>query len=234
MKQVITQHGWGFDQSFWNNDKIAFQKNNWHWQDNERGYFSKVPNQSEWIFTNSDNKIKMIICHSFGFHLIKEKLFQEASHIVLINSFNNFLPLNDKRTSILRSLKRMEKKIKNFETKSVLNEFIKRSFLPNFLNIDINKIYKKNLESLKSTLLLSDLEHLYKEKNPPNLLNKNCNIIFIQSDNDLIVDQDSSNNFFHLLTKNLNKKPTFLKLFNQGHCLSNLNLYELINNNLGN
>ena len=39
MKQVITQHGWGLDQSFWDNYKIEFQRNGWHWQDNERGYF---------------------------------------------------------------------------------------------------------------------------------------------------------------------------------------------------
>ena len=41
MNQVITQHGWGLDQSFWDNYKVEFQKNGWHWQDNERGYFSK-------------------------------------------------------------------------------------------------------------------------------------------------------------------------------------------------
>ena len=234
MKQVITQHGWGFDQSFWNIDKVEFQKNNWYWRDNERGYFSKEPHQSEWLYNNSNNKIKMIICHSLGFHLIKENILKEASHIVLINSFNNFLPLSEKRNLILRSLKRMEKKIKNFETKIILQEFIKRSFLPNFLNIEMKKIYNQNFESIKNTLLLSDLKKLYEEKNPPNLLKKNCNIIFIQSDKDLILDQDSSNSFFELLNQKLDKKPTLLKLYNQGHCLSNLNLYELINNNLEN
>ena len=35
MNQVITQHGWGLDQSFWDNYKVEFQKNGWHWQDNE-------------------------------------------------------------------------------------------------------------------------------------------------------------------------------------------------------
>ena len=110
MKQVITQHGWGLDQNFWDIYKNEFQKNNWYWQDNERGYFSKDANNSKWIKNNSNNKIKMVLCHSFGFHLIQKSLLIEASHIVLINSFNNFLPLNHKRNLILRSLKRMEKK----------------------------------------------------------------------------------------------------------------------------
>ena len=52
MKQIITQHGWGFDQSFWDIDKVAFQKNDWYWQDNERGYFSKNQKQSTWIKNN--------------------------------------------------------------------------------------------------------------------------------------------------------------------------------------
>ena len=53
----------------------------------------------------------MTLCHSFGFHLVGEKILKEATHIVLINSFNNFLPLSNKRNFILRSLKRMETKI---------------------------------------------------------------------------------------------------------------------------
>jgi len=40
MKQIITQHGWGLNKYFWDDYKVDFLKNNWHWQDNERGYFS--------------------------------------------------------------------------------------------------------------------------------------------------------------------------------------------------
>ena len=41
MNQIITQHGWGLDQSFWDSYKVEFLKNGWYWQNNERGYFSK-------------------------------------------------------------------------------------------------------------------------------------------------------------------------------------------------
>ena len=100
-----TQHGWGLDQSFWDNYKVEFQKNGWHWQDNERGYFSKNVNQSKWIKNNLNDQIKMVLCHSLGFHLIEENLLDEASHVVFINSFNNFLPSSKKRNFIYRSLK---------------------------------------------------------------------------------------------------------------------------------
>ena len=107
MKQIITQHGWGLNKYFWDDYKVDFLNNNWHWQDNERGYFSTNNYQAKWIKSESKKEIRMTLCHSFGFHLIQKKILKEATHIVLINSFNNFLPLSNKRNFILRSLKRM-------------------------------------------------------------------------------------------------------------------------------
>ncbi len=234
MKQIISQHGWGFDQSFWDNYKFEFQKNNWSWQDNERGYFSKKTNQSNWIKNSSEIEVKMIVCHSFGFHLLKKRILVEATHVVLINSFNSFLPLGDRRGLILRSLKRMEKKILKSQTKNMLKEFIDRSFMPNIINSDLQNIFYRNLESLNSSLLLEDLKKLYRDKKLPDFLNKNCEIIFIQSNNDFILDKNSNNSFFELLCKINNNKPTLIKLSNQGHCLTNFNLYEIINSAVNN
>ena len=60
MNQVITQHGWGLDQSFWDSYKVEFQKNGWHWQNNERGYFSKSVNQSKWVKNNFNDQIDIV------------------------------------------------------------------------------------------------------------------------------------------------------------------------------
>ena len=234
MNQVITQHGWGLDKSFWDSYKIGFHKNEWHWQDNERGYFSKNVIHSKWIKNNLNNGIKMVLCHSLGFHLIQENLLDEASHVILINSFNNFLPSSQKRNLIYRYLKRMEKKIISFEAEDMLKEFIHRSFSPNNLNINFQNMFYKNLESLNNNLLLNDLKKLYKDKNSLKSFKKNCNVIVINSKNDLILDQDSSNNFIELLNKKLNKKPTLIELSNQGHCLTNLNFYQIIQRTLDN
>ena len=144
MKQIITQHGWGLNKHFWDDYKVDFLKNNWHWQDNERGYFSTNNYQAKWIKSESKKEIRMTLCHSFGFHLMPKKILQEATHIVLINSFNNFLPLSNKRNFILRSLKRMETKIIKNVPKDMLKEFIHRSFMPN----DMNNNFKKNIKPL--------------------------------------------------------------------------------------
>ena len=88
MKQIITQHGWGLNKHYWNDYKVDFLNNNWHWQDNERGYFSTKNYQAKWIQSDSKKKIRMTLCHSYGFHLMKKNIFKEATHIILINSFN--------------------------------------------------------------------------------------------------------------------------------------------------
>ena len=234
MKQVITQHGWGLDQSFWDSYKIEFQRNRWYWQDNERGYFSKDSYQSKWIKNNLNNQIKMVFCHSLGFHLIQRNILAEASHVVFINSFHNFLPSSKKRNLIYRSLKRMEKKIIGNEAKDMLLEFISRSFSPNDINTNFQKIFYKNIEFLNNNLLLNDLKKLYTDRNFLESFDKNCNVIIINSKNDLILDEDSSKNFIELLNKKLTKKPILVKLSNQGHCLTNLNFYQIIQNILDN
>jgi len=134
MKQIITQHGWGLNKHFWDDYKVNFLNNNWHWQDNERGYFSTNNYQAKWIKSESKKEIRMTLCHSFGFHLMPKKILKEATHVVLINSFNNILPLSNKRNFILKSLKKMETKIIKDEHKDMLKEFLHRSFMPNDIN----------------------------------------------------------------------------------------------------
>ena len=51
---------------------------------------------------------------------------------------------------------------------------------------------------------------------------------FIKSENDFILDNESNNNFLDSLNKTLERKPILIKLAQQGHCLNNLNLYEIL------
>ncbi len=212
--------------------KFIFLNNNWHWQDNERGYFSTNNYQAKWIKSESKKEIRMTLCHSFGFHLMSKKILKDATHIILINSFNNFLPLSNKRKFILRSLKRMEKKIIKDESKDMLKEFIYRSFMPNHMNNSFKNIFYKSLENLNKTLLLSDLKELYINRDFQVFLRKDCKIVFIKSENDLILDNESNNNFLDSLNKTLERKPILIRLAQQGHCLNNVNLYEVLHNTL--
>ena len=122
----------------------------------------------------------------------------------------------------------MEKKIILFEAEIMLKEFIRRSFLPNNMTINFQNMFYKNLGGLNNNLLLNDLKKLYTNTNYIKSFEKNCNVIVINSKNDLILDQDSSDNFIELLNKTLTKKPTVIELANQGHCLTNINFYQII------
>ena len=130
----------------------------------------------------------------------------------------------------MRSLKRMETKIIKDEAKDMLKEFIHRSFMPNDINNSFKNIFYKSLESLNKNLLLGDLKELYINRDFPVFFKKDCKIIFIKSENDLILDNTSNNKFLDFLNKTLNKKPILIKLAQQGHCLNNLNLYEILLN----
>jgi len=230
MNQIITQHGCGLNKYFWDDYIVDFLNNNWHWQDNESGYYSTKNYQAKWIKSDSKKEIRMTLCHSYGFHLMEKTILKQATHIVLINSFNNFLPLSKKRNFIMKSLKRMETKIIKDETKDMLKEFIHRSFMPNDMNYSFKNIFYKSLESLNKTLLLSDLKQLYINRDFPVFLRKDCKIIFIKSENDLILDNESNNNFLDSLNKILDRNPILIKLAQQGHCLNNVNLYEILLN----
>ena len=116
----------------------------------------------------------------------------------------------------------------------MLKEFIHRSFLPNNVTINFQKMFYKNLRGLNNNLLLKDLKKLYTDKNSLKTIGENCNVIVINSKKDLILDQDSSNKFIELLKKKLTKKPTVIELSNQGHCLTNLNFYQVIKRTLDN
>ena len=121
-----------------------------------------------------------------------------------------------------------------FEAEVMLKEFIRKSFLPNNMSINFQTMFYKNLENLNNNLLLSDLKKLYTDKDSLKSFEKNCNVIIINSKNDLILDQDSSDDFIELLKKTLTKKPTLIELDNQGHCLTNLNFYQIIKRTLDN
>jgi len=46
----------------------------------------------------------------------------------------------------------------------------------------------------------------------------------------LILDNESNNKFLDSLNKKLDRKQILIKLAQQGHCLNNLNLYEILFN----
>ena len=228
MNQIITQHGWGLDKSIWRELKIKMIDNNWFWQDNDRGYFSKLTENSQWKNTNKDESIKLVISHSLGTQLIEPDTIYKASHLVIINSFQNFIPSNSQRNKTIRTLKRMEKKLEKLEFDSVLREFIYRAYLPNSIDKNFQTFLDNKLTKVNASLLQRDFKKLFIEEKPNKLISSSCNVLILKSKNDLILEENSCDNFSKFLNQSQRIKPKLIELKNQGHILHNLDIFKLI------
>ncbi len=230
MNQIITQHGWAFDSSLWKELKKLYIENNWIWQDNERGYFNRKFVSPKWISNNSLNKKNVFISHSLGIHLVNRNTLLNASHVIFINSFYNFIPDNKDRKLIIRSLKRMEKKFNKEEIKVMLYEFYKNSFFPNKIISHYKKIISSEFDDLNLLYLKNDFNKLSINEKPPLLVSKNCNVLIIKSINDQILNNNSAESFIKLMSKSQIKKPDVLEIENEGHIIGNYKIFNLIDN----
>ena len=221
MNQIISQHGWGLDQSMWNKVKEEFIRQNWIWQDNNRGYYSDPHVKVNWIKDDSENNKKVVICHSLGIHLIGKEILREASHIVLINSFYNFIPSNNESKITMRTLLRMEKKINSGEVRFMLEEFISRSFMPNQVDIKFKSIFNLNSKQINLKSLLKDFQKLYFQPSTFDLFSENAEVLIIKSKNDFILKEYAFNEFINLLNNSQINKPKLVQIENQGHLIDN-------------
>ena len=234
MNQIITQHGWAFDSSLWKELKKIYIKNNWIWQDGERGYFNKTLVSPKWINNNSNKGKNIIIIHSLGIHLIDKNTLINASHAIFINSFYQFIPDNKDKKLIIKSLERMKKKLNNQEIKLMLNEFYKNSFFPNEINLNHQKTIYSKFDNANISLLQSDFNKLSIENKPPLLVSKDCNVLIIKSISDRILNDNSSTSFIELMNKTQTKKPMILEIENQGHIINNYKISNSIDNWINN
>ena len=230
MKQIISQHGWAFDSSFWTELRKSYVKNNWVWQDNERGYFNRPLVSPKWINNKSLDQKNVIIIHSLGIHLIDKNILLNASHAIFINSFYNFIPDNKDRKLVIKSLERMKKKLNNQEIKLMLNEFYKNSFFPNEINLNYKKIISSKFDSVNISSLKSDFNKLSINEKPPLLVSHDCSVLIIKSLNDRILNHYSSTSFIELMNKTQIKKPIILDIENEGHIINNYKIFNLIDN----
>ena len=230
MNQIISQHGWGLDHSVWYRIKNRFIKNNWLWQDSDRGYFSKSSIKAKWIKDKSNSSIKLLLTHSLGIHLVDENTLSQATHIVLVNSFNNFVPTNNEREITLVALKKMEKKINPIQIESLLREFIKKSFKPNQVDTNFQSIFKLESKNINIDLLLKDFQKLYLQNQSINLFSKYTAVLIIKSKNDLILKEYAFDEFIKTLNKSQINKPKLVNLHEEGHLISKIDIGEIIDN----
>ncbi len=184
---ILAFHGWGFNSSFWKDWKKLLPKRV-RFDAADRGYFfrEKYP---EFL---GDSSHKVLFLHSFGLHWCPQNLLEEATCIVIFNSFKNFHAGDDKRSKqILKSM------LSEFEQhpKKVLEKFWQNAFYPN---------KEKNLPGFKfdKQLLLNDLKKLDTSEIDTDQLINGKPIISLDGGNDRIVTTNQGKSFTELTEGN--------------------------------
>jgi pimeloyl-[acyl-carrier protein] methyl ester esterase len=117
---ITAQHGWGYDgRTFASWQPLL--PSQWNLRLKNRGYFKEV---SDRVLHSSQGLEKspqqILVCHSFGLHMLERKEIEQADLLVIISSFANF-HVNDNPVS-KKSIKRMIKRLTS-EPRAVLQDF---------------------------------------------------------------------------------------------------------------
>ncbi len=144
MPSIAFFHGWGFDRTFWGNIQLG---SGWETFVFDRGYFGTQEMHEQLP------QVDLIVAHSWGIHWVPEHLLKQASGVVLLNSFFQFLPTN--KLEQVKTRRIVDKMLIGFRENphQVLEQFYLNVFAPQTVAWDIP-------DFLHHTLLAHDLEQL--------------------------------------------------------------------------
>lgn len=133
--EIIAYHGWGFDQSCWQEWQILCQSCGIKFQCFDRGYFGQPqypvfeaePNSSD---SSAAGCRKIVFAHSYGLHLCPIEHLHRADVLVVFSSFYGFHPDREpaKRRSIAM-LNQMQQQFKH-HPQPVLHNFKLKCYHP--------------------------------------------------------------------------------------------------------
>jgi pimeloyl-[acyl-carrier protein] methyl ester esterase len=169
--EILAYHGWGYDSNFWTPLQTLLP-GGITFRPADRGYFGRVLNPE---FSTSDG-LNIIFAHSLGLHLIPERVLNQADTLVLMATFDTFIPPDQQAKLLTRLLQRMQQKLLE-NPLLVIRDFRERAELP--------RSSEYNIQNINTDLLMEDLIRL--EKNHidfPKLPQKE--IVLIEGKDDLI------------------------------------------------
>lgn len=203
--EVIAFHGWGFDASCWEVWRKVFPKTT-SFATCERGYFGKSRHTP--VFTAKEEAAKVIMCHSFGFHLCPDNLFQKADLLIIFNGFLYFHPVAaqyNRRSRLI--LKQMMNQLKSNPEK-VLKEFYANTYRPqepaDFPDQEPDR-----------KLLINDLKALDTHTVEAALLKRADKICILHGFEDAIVHRRKGRSLYD----NVTRQAKYFEIKNAGHAL---------------
>ena len=223
MKEIIAMHGWAGDCNQWSNWEKIFESSNWEWQTSERGYKDISPHTPKWNHISSQVELKRVaICHSLGSHLIDKEVLHSATHVVLINSFSRFIPINKENRPIKLALNRMMNAINTPNEAAMLRKFHIKAYKPNcidFKSFDSNLFHISDSGRLR---LKNDLKLLMNSDSLPIGLNNSAKVLIMNSEQDYILANQTKEKLAEDLINHLEAVPKTINLQDEGHFITKI------------
>ena len=229
MKEVIAMHGWAGDSNQWTNWIRIFECCNWVWQSAERGYREPNPYKPKWESELNKSEFKRVaICHSLGSHLIDKAILIKATHVVLINSFSQFIPTGRENRSVKLALTKMMNAIHTPMEGSMLRKFQTKAHKPNEKNTKSIDSNSPDLSESGRLRLKNDLKMLMNTHTLPDGLNTYSKVLIVNSEQDCIIPFKTKKKLFEDLIKHMETSPTIINLQEEGHYISEVKTIKRI------
>ena len=151
---------------------------------------------------------------------------QEATDIVLINSFGTFIPNNKESRPIKTALIGMQRSLGTSQEKKMLKNFLAKSFDPHPLKSITQRHLTIDLSDSGRKSLQRDLELLISTCSLPSGFPPAAKVLKITSDKDSIVSPSVTNLLSKDLRKCLKIQPTFWNISGEGHSISTPELIQ--------
>lgn len=216
---ILAYHGWGFDGSIWEELRSKVEPFA-RFDSADRGYFSN-PKQPKWK-NNSESEIeKLLLVHSYGLHWCSNEILEKADHLILVSSFLNFHPSDEK------SHKRSKLVLRKMQTqfvdspRMVLERFYEDVFYPEDTELDVPK-------SLNHDRLLEDLGDLDRDNRQNAAVFDMNSITIIHGGQDQIVSNEMAREMY----SKLRLRSQYFEIKKGGHAIvltHSSKIFEILN-----
>ncbi|BBL85954.1 Biotin synthesis protein bioK (chromatophore) [Paulinella micropora] len=231
--EIIAMHGWSGDSNGWNYWAEFARYKGWSWQSGERGYGSLPVVTPQWKHKHMRTQgPRVLMVHSFGLYLLPTTVLASAEIIVLLNSFNRFIPSCNYQHLLERKIKRMINDINFCREKDTLITFLIQANLPSSTDMTSLTFIENSISRLGRMRLLEDLHKLAKVTHLPAGFPADASLLIVNTQSDRIVAAPVKKNLVENLANHMSDKLsiTHWSLENIGHNLHQTNLLQCIFN----
>ena len=221
MKQVIAMHGWSGDGGTWHAWERHFNRRGWCWCSGERGYGDRTPVVPSWQKTKREESgsCRAVIAHSLGPHLIGPDVLAQATDLVLLASFGQFVPEGPSGRALRAGLKGMRKAIGSDGEAAMLRTFLQRAAQPGSANALPPGPVQKGLSAEGRERLTIDLDRLIATRGLTVGIPSNARVLVVDAGDDAIVAPTASRDQLQALERHLVQAPEHWQLAHAGHAL---------------